>query len=1052
MSQNFEVEKPIINSPYTEPAKHWFIQPGEPAVKRSGRRPSIAYSPRDDRRQSTVQWSTADGTLKPSEVYAPGYELVLVNRIRGEVAKWRAANYEGASRTTLELLQHWQNPDRQHRLFFAQIEAVETIIFLNEARADFLQGLTVPSDDPSDDRKAEGFPGFKRLACKMATGSGKTTVMGMLAAWSILNCANDKGNSKFCDTVLIVCPNVTIRSRLKELDPKDGDASLYRTRDLVPARFMPLMAKGRVIATNWHTLALQSPDTGGVSAKVSRRGRREAKTETITIGTKTTTARGTRYMTLPTFEALVASGELTVKSEERDDVGNLKKVQVESVRYVESDTAFVQRLLGKGGKSILVMNDEAHHAYRIKPKDTDDDDQPPLFDADEAEDEEDSIQEATVWINGLDRIAKKRGIQFCVDLSATPYFLGRVGQETNRPFPWVVSDFGLIDAIESGLVKVPQLAVRDNTGREIPGYFNIWEWILPQLTTAERGARKGSPKPEAILKYADTPIRMLAGLWEAEVEQWAKQADDPRSPVFIMVCKNIRIAKMLFEWLAEDKPPSGIPSAKVDGFRNTPGETRTIRVDAKVVGETDTDGSKDDEKKWLRFTLDTVGRLKWPTNPQKGPLYPEHFEEIATRLERPLHPPGRDIRCIVSVAMLTEGWDCNTVTHIVGLRPFQSQLLCEQVVGRGLRRRSYELGADGLLTEEVATVFGVPFEVIPFKASKQGPAKEPPKRERIHAVPAKAQYEIRFPRVEGYTQAIRNRVTVEWENVPPLVIDPSKIPPEVEVKGMSLNNRGRTTLAGPGKSSIADLTEFRAKRRIQELVFELTSTLTREYKSHSATDLPAHVLFPQLLKIVERYVAEKVQALPPNDKKDLFLSPYYGWLVERLREAIRPDLSEGEVPEVPQYEKNRDPGTTVDVDYWSSRKLYDLNKSHVNRMVADTNTWEQSSAFTIDTHPAVEAMVKNAGLGFAIPYFDNGQPHEYVPDFLIRLKAPKLVTMVLEIKGFDPKKEVKRAAAERWVAAVNAEGSFGFWLYDMVFKTSDVKASIDAALKRIHQG
>ncbi len=178
----------------------------------------------------------------------------------------------------------------------------------------------------------------------------------------------------------------------------------------------------------------------------------------------------------------------------------------------------------------------------------------------------------------------------------------------------------------------------------------------------------------------------------------------------------------------------------------------TIRVDTKVIHETDVEGAKRDEVRWMRFTLDTVGKTNWPTDRQGRPLYPEGFEELAKKLERPLHPPGRDVRCIVSVGMLTEGWDCNTVTHIIGLRPFMSQLLCEQVVGRGLRRVSYELGENGKFTEEVAKVFGVPFEVIPFKANPQGPAPPRVKKYHVHAIPEKAQYEIQFPRVEGYTQ------------------------------------------------------------------------------------------------------------------------------------------------------------------------------------------------------------------------------------------------------------------------------------------------------------
>lgn len=152
----------------------------------------------------------------------------------------------------------------------------------------------------------------------------------------------------------------------------------------------------------------------------------------------------------------------------------------------------------------------------------------------------------------------------------------------------------------------------------------------------------------------------------------------------------------------------------------------------------------------MRFILDTVGKTDWPCGSQGRAIYPEGFEELAKKLGRPLHPPGRDVRCIVSVGMLTEGWDCNTVTHIVGLRPFMSQLLCEQVVGRGLRRSNYEVGEDGKLSEEVAKVFGVPFEVIPFKQNETGGTPPSVKRHHIAAVPSKAYYEIKFPRIEGY--------------------------------------------------------------------------------------------------------------------------------------------------------------------------------------------------------------------------------------------------------------------------------------------------------------
>lgn len=1031
MTVEHEVAEPILNSPFEEPARWWHIVEGETPEVRDGRRRSVYYY--RDPKQTTSKQGGAGIAV----------ELTLVNQIRERVASWRRDGYPGVTRTTLELLQWWRREGRERRLFFAQLEAAETIVFLTEARADYRQGLTIPRDEPSDERKSEGYAGFLRYACKMATGSGKTAVMGMLAAWSILNKINNRSDARFSDVVLVVCPNVTIRDRLNELRPENGDASVYRTRDLVPTHLMPLLTRGRVIVTNWHVFEPQTMQVGGVSAKVTRAGVAMRTREAITIGAKTTSARGKRYMTEDDLNRQRMLGNISVLSEERDENGALQKVTIESSRYVESDTALVNRILGRevGGKqNILVMNDEAHHAYRIRR------DEPDEQEGEDFADEEDAdefFKEATVWIEGLDRLQKLRGINLCIDLSATPYFLGRVGQQTNRPFPWVVSDFGLIEAIESGLTKIPQLAVRDTTGSAIPGYFNIWDWILPKLTAAERGGRKANPKPEAIMKFAHHPIALLGGLWQDERAKWIQESNDPRPPVFIIVCKNTKIAKVIYEWLAEERAPAGIPPANLEGFRNRDGIMNTIRVDSKVVHETDTGEAKNDESRWMRFTLDTVGKREWPANQQGQPMYPEGFEDLAKKLERPLHPPGRDVRCIVSVGMLTEGWDCNTVTHIVGLRPFMSQLLCEQVVGRGLRRRDYEPNEDGRFSEEVAKIFGVPFEIVPLKATTKGAPQPPVRRNHIHALPAKAEFEIRFPRVDGYTQAIRNRVTVDWPSVPTLRLEPGRIPPEVDMKSSLPTNRGRPSLSGPGKLETVDLEAFRTARRVQELVFDLARTLTREAIAGGHCDIPAHVLFPQLARVVEQYLQTKVDVQSPADIKDLFLSPYYGWIEERLREAIRPDISSGEVPEVPRYEVNRGPGSTAEVDFWSSRDVREVRKSHVNFVVADTKKWEQSAAYYLDQHPRVAAFVKNAGLGFAIPYFHNGQSHDYQPDFIARLADDRYV--IVETKGYDPLEEVKREAAQRWVTAVNADGKYGVWRFALVKKISDIDQVIDAA-------
>jgi type III restriction enzyme len=1025
----FEVPTPILNGPFDEPGQHWHLEPGETPEVRSGRRPA-GYYYRDPRR-GVQDGSGSRGIWR---------EMPLANLIRDRLRDWQAAGRPGITRTTLELIDWWNREGRQPRLFFAQREAVETVIFLTEARPDFLQGIEVPLDAPSEDRVAEGYTGFRRTCAKMATGTGKSTVAAMLSAWSILNKVADRGDARFSDTVLIVAPNVTIRSRLGELDPATGAASLYRTRDLVPESLMPDLAKGRMIITNWHVFEPQSP---GGSARVEKRGVPRTTTEWIIIAGKRTTMRGNRYFTPEAYAASVAAGEIEVIREEADGTGAMTRALVRATRYVESDTALVERVLGRAGgkQNILVINDEAHHAYRI-PADVPEDDQEQIdFEEEDEEEEEADRKEATVWVEGLDRIHKVRAINMCVDLSATPYFLGRLGGVTNTVFPWVVSDFGLTDAIESGLVKVPQLVAADDTGRPMPAYFNIWEWIKPRLTAAERGTTRGSPKPEAILKWAHTPVAMLGGMWSQDLRRWADE-DDPRPPVFILVAKNKRIAKALFEWIGEGKNPAGVAPLNVPDLANSDGRIVTIRVDTGVVAETDSDNTKSDENRWMRLTLDTVGSVAWPQDKQGRPVYPEGFEDLAKKLGRPFHPPGRDIRCIVSVGMLTEGWDCNTVTHVIGLRPFQSQLLCEQVVGRALRRRFYQLGDDGKFEEEVARVFGVPFEVIPFKATNANPKPKPPQR-RIYPVPGKAAHAITVPNVRGFQMGVRNKIAVaDWPSVPSIVLDPQDLPP-TSVMAAALNQQ-RPSVTAPGGAQMADLKAFRAQHREQQLAFQMAADLTRLYVAQPTCEAPAHVLFPQVLRIVQQYLAEKVQARPPAELLDAFLSPYYGWIIERLLGAIRPDTESGEEPEVPDIDEDR-PLRTADISVFTPKPVSEAVRTHLNLVVCDTITWEQSAGYHLDNHPAVRSFVKNHGLQFAIPYLHNGKASEYLPDFVARLGSDDERYLIAEIKGADWEgtAEIKAQAAVRWCAAVNATRRFGQWDYLLARNVSELVSYLD---------
>lgn len=975
MSQFNEVAEPIICDAYAEPSCHWVIEKGKPPVKTVGRREACYYYRPPGRSTGTTQAEDL-GTRIP---------LDLVNEIRKRVKSWRQSSFSGVTGVTGELLAYWSRDERERRLFFCQREAAETIIFLTEARPDFLHGLAIPSDEPG---------AFVRYACKMATGSGKTAVMGMLASWSILNKVADRTDTRFSDVVLVLCPNVTIRERLQELDPHGGEASIYRTRDIVPSHLMSDLRKGHVLIHNWHLLALQELNqVGGVGAKVVNRGQ-------------------------------------------------------------ESGTALVSRVLGKdvGNKgNILVLNDEAHHAYRIRQLNN----TPEIEEEDELAEAE--RREATVWIEGLDKIHLVRGINVCVDLSATPFYLNRSGNDPGRPFPWIVSDFGLIDAIESGLVKIPQLPVQDTTGAEIPAYFNVWKWIVEQkLTAGEKGGRRGQVKPEAVLRWAQQPIAQLAGLWREKFLEWGRDASEGRRPavppVFIVVCRDTRLARVVYEWITGEGEGAAPP---IEEFRNRDGTEYTVRVDSKVVEEISSGVAKSDESRRLRFVLDTIGKTAWP-----GGKPPEEYFELAEKMNRkaaeeggrridPRIPPGRDVRCIVSVAMLTEGWDATTVTHIVGLRPFESQLLCEQVVGRGLRRSQYH----DLMVEEVAKVYGVPFELIPLKAPENGRPAPPPKIHHVHVLsPERDHLEIRFPRVEGYMYRIRGRVRVAWERVPILRVDPMKIPDEVKMKGLSTEEGGRLSLMGPGKTDNVTLQTWRETKRIQELEFELAKVLTRRYANSPTCEVPAHALFPQMLGVVREFLNEKAQPVGRTDRKDVFLDPYFSWAVDTLSEAVVPD--DVESPELPRYEAHRSEGSTRDVDFWTSKSVRECERSHLNYIVADTDKWEQAAAFYLDSDERVVAFVKNFNLGFAIPYSYNGEAKEYIPDFLVRLQEDgrEVGTLILETKGYDPLADAKEAGARRWVAAVNADGTHGRWAYRLIKFPADTPATVCSATEELAKG
>lgn len=1045
MSQINAVEAPIINSPYDEPQHHWHIEIATPPEKRPGRRLASYFFRVPERaargRRARGQTPLFDDASKGQE-----YLLDLANLIRQRVKDWRARDYAGATKVTRELLDLWRSPDRAQRLFFAQLEAVEAVLFLVEGPEDLKQGVVVPPNEPGDDAKADGYKAFVRYALKMATGSGKTTVMGMLCAWSILNKVAQPQAAAYSDTVLIVCPNVTIRDRLRELDPNLDELSLYRTRQLVPLHRMPDLRRGEVFITNWHNLERRElGDVNGTSARVVKRGVPVEKQRTVKLG-------GRDGLSEADIRHRATTGAFDILRELRDAKGALTGFEVKETRYFESDAAFLRRVLGnrKGrGAAILVMNDEAHHAYRRGKLDADD-----TYAIDEETADVDA-REATVWVEGLDRInkalgGKGNGIRLCVDLSATPFFIQGSGNEVGKPFPWVVSDFSLLEAIEAGLVKIPQLPTQDIGGAETPAYFNVWRWV--QELSAKAGLT-GKLTPDVLMRYVTQPITQLADEWRQTEAEWSAQfraghrkSDVP--PVFIIVCRDTALAKELYEWLANGSSTYG---ASPEQFRNAPGREWTVRVDSKVAEDIAEGGGKNDEARRLRFLLETVGKTAWPGNKVR--------EEYTALVDRHNHkaldddegglmtldasvPPGRDVRCIISVAMLSEGWDATTVTHVVGLRPFGSQLLCEQVVGRALRRTSYAVDeATGFFREETAKVFGVPFELIPFKVG--GGAQQPPTppANQIYAVPDKAQYEITFPVVEGYTDPGITRLAIDWLRVSTLVLDPMAVPDITLVRGLATND-GALAAYGPGAAEVVTLDQWRARVRVQQVAFTIARVLVQQWQQERGDAIPMHRLFPQMLAYAQQYLLTKLDCRGNRAPQDVALNPYFQQAVGILFDALQAVDESGKALERPIIT----PGpagmrSSKHVEFYSGRQPWPVQKCHLNAMVADTMTWEQAAATALDAHTAVARWVKNDHLGFVVPYRKDGTRRHYLPDFIVELVGG--ARLIVEIKGQLGDAEIKFAAAERWCQAVNNDGRFGRWTYRMVRQPPDLMKVLD---------
>ena len=994
------VEDPILCSPYEEPGQHWLYdtETGRPSKVPSRREASYWY--KSDRTGS------AQRSLLTEEERD---DLPLVNALREDVRRWRKSGWQNASETTKKLLRHWWREDRVRRLFFCQLEAVETTIYLREVLAAGRRIRWKPQLSPDEFRMLEagrnprpgqwvanvaqhpklvdvpnesGAAPIPRYACKMATGAGKTVVMSMLIAWAFCNRGTKPGDPRYPRRVLVVCPNLTIRERLGVLRPGAPD-NYYEKFDVVPSPLRPELAKGKVLVTNWHVLSPES--------------------DVITVGG------------MP--------------------VGKLGD---------ETPEAFARSRLGDlwDDEPLMVLNDEGHHAYRPAPLG-----ERARLSSEERADRE----EATVWVSGLDRINAACGVRLCVDLSATPFYLHGSGYPEGSPFPWIVSDFSLVDAIESGITKIPRLPVIDSTGRPDPVYFRLWEHVTKNLGPGDR-LPGGKPKPEATYREAEAALLTLAGQWKERFDQMRTSApgQERTPPVMIAVCDNTDVAQHFHrmisgEELVEEeageggeageegggnggapegsrrrkKKPVKRHGAGLPGFPdlwNQEGGEVTLRIDSKLLAAAESEDPKATRKhaaEELRKIVSTVG------TPGE---------------------PGERIRCVVSVNMLSEGWDANNVTHILGLRAFHSQLLCEQVVGRGLRRMDYTPDPKtGLLTAEYVDVFGVPFSLIPFKGRQPGgdpPPEDRPKHE-VMALPERKAFEIRFPIVEGYVVSLRkNRIACDLDTVERTSLNPWTTPTAAFVRPQVGYQIGHPGAYGGFGFEEVDRRRYYDSVHPQTIEFAVAAEIVRALTeaAHPGKERlrreSRRTLFPQVLRIVQDYVRDRVD-LNGLHSCDIGLQTYAQRIVDLLVAAIVPNDSEDEPPLLPRLNRYRPMGSTEHIHFKTVKPVQATLASHLNHVACDTGSWEQAAAFRLEKlakDGVVHCYARNDHLEFNIPFELYGNPRAYEPDFIVRLTNG--LNVVLEIKGRPHHDtDVKHQAARRWVAAVNQWGRLGEWAF-----------------------
>jgi len=982
--------KPILNSPYDEPARHWELDSdGQPTNKVTEFRRIASFitpipKPRkrkDRSKQAEFDFcDLADPSSEDSQDqrYDP---TPIINKIRRNVERWRMdtnPNNWNVTPETARLLQHWRHHKfSSFRPFFCQVEAVETLIWLTEVAPQIGKEGRIYIEHLNN-ANAEANPELARLALKLATGAGKTTVMAMIIAWQTINAVRRPGSKKFTRGFLVVTPGITIKDRLRVLQPNDPD-SYYKGRELLPQDMLADLGKAKIVITNYHSFKLRE------TLELSKGGR-----------------------------ALLEgrSGDLST---------------------LETQGQMLQRVMPglMSIKNVLVLNDEAHHCYREKPGESLESD----LKGDNRKEAEKNKEAARLWITGLETVGKNIGVSRVVDLSATPFFLSGSGYAEGTLFPWTMSDFSLMDAIECGIVKLPRVPVSDNIpGNEMPMYRNLWEHIgkkMPKIGRDKSTTKNPALElPPALL----TALDALYGHYQKTYELWM-EAQIRVPPCFIIVCNNTSSSKAIYDYISgfyreHDDGSKVLEHGRLKLFSNFDehgnplARPRTLLIDSRQLESGEElnknfrDIASDEIDRFRREIIERTGDRSQAENLSDQDLLREVMNTVGKE-----NRLGGSIRCVVSVAMLTEGWDANTVTHVLGVRAFGTQLLCEQVVGRALRRQSYELNEEGLFDAEYADVLGIPFDFTakPVVSKPQKP------QETIHVKavrPDRDNLEISFPRVVGYrTELPEDRLIASFDEDSTLCLTPELIgATETENAGI-IGEQVNLNLVHTGYV------------RPSQVIYELTSYLLLNKWRDDNGD-PRLQLFGQLKRVVKLWVETHLDCRSGTFPAQL----KYKYVAEMACEKIMAGINRAHIGDK-KIKALIDPfnptGSTSYVNFNTSktnRWQTDPRLCQVNWAILDSD-WEGEFCRVVEKHPRVRAYVKNAGLGFGVPYLFASSSRTYFPDFIVLVEdghgQEDLLRLVVEIKGFrgEDAKIKKETMDAYWVPGINNLGRYGRWAF-----------------------